>query len=337
MRRTSATACLVPLVCLALAACDKDKEGSATGGGDPPAAGATAAKDPAAPAEPAEGRSPLELFTGDRPALPPPVASLRLGMPAEEARAAAPDFVGDGTFRMVALDDYTRGLEKYTKAKLGVQLSKDGERVRNLVVNVPTPFEETRAHLTAQWGEPRVGTRPGGGENLFWADTEGGVRVKANERGGGGANLVYEPVQSLETFLGDQPGRFGFEPDAPLLGMAEAELETAYGAWLTRSETDEARVDLQLPGLEITEYSPMNIIATIADGKVAEYQMAISWSLDDTARERILAALEDKFGAPKAGRLYHDYDGPPAVKVDPSRDNQMTIWVKPGKGGAERR
>lgn len=310
------------LACLAAAiavACGKDDAGSKSDDSAGKAAPDTGKSgDADKPPPEAEEKSGLELFSGSAVALPGPIARLAFKMPVDEAARLAPNLVGDAK--------KYGPLEGFARAKAIISLTADKSHLRSFVFTIENPLDELTAHLEKMWGKPVEATKAGGGVKRYWTNAAEGLRMYAESHGGGGSRVVFEQTVSFDDFVGAEEGRFGFER-LPLLGADVEEVKKAYAKELIGvPQKKEDRLSIPLPAPEFTEY-PVFLSLKIDKGKVAEWQFSVSYSLDESARDKMLAALEAKFGKGKKGKMYIDYKGPPKVKVDHTGE-QHTVWVK---------
>lgn len=280
-----------------------------------PAADPSGASAEPASAEPAAAQAkPVnELFTGPKVALPAPLAAIVLRGTTDAAKQAAP---------WLFAKDYGVEIEGYQDVEVNADLTSDDAFVRDLRLTLPKPLEESKTFLAAVWGEPRA-VETAGGKRYEWTDAAAGLRAYIDEQGTK-TRMIYEPILTVETFLGTEAGRFGFEK-LPLLGAAEADVKTAHAAWLSAGGSAD-RISIGLPALDVSEYEG-SVSLDLVDGKVVKMTIQISFSYDKAAKDAILAGLEKKFGTAVKGDMYIDYPGPPKIKVDASSDDQLVIWV----------
>jgi hypothetical protein len=299
------------VVALALGGCGKSEKQQASGS-------AAATTTEGAPAEPTATKPGLELFTSKVPALPPPVDKIKPGMPGAEAKAAAPE---------VFAAKYGYKVPGYDGVEIKVQLSDKTDRVFVTMIELKEPLEAAKAELAKKWGEPRATKNSIDAAEYYWDDAVSGIRAKLQGRASKSV-IIFSEVTSLDALLGTTPGQFGFET-TPLLGATKEGVLEAYEARYPHPrDGDPDSIVWNLPPHEYGEYGG-SVDARIKDGKVSGYSVSLSWSWDETAKEKVFKALEMLFGGkPKPdGKLYLDYPGPPKLKASHDHKTQTTIWV----------
>jgi hypothetical protein len=196
--------------------------------------------------------------------------------------------------------------------------------------DVPASKAEFLAAIDKAWGKGAEVEDITGRKELQWLEPASGRRATLDQSYEGNLQLELTPYLPLEKLLGEGTDKLGFET-TPIIGLTWAELAKAYPQYAAAETDEEAakkRKDLEnfmgedkdklailgeakggttfnLPGTELDNFTLVQLRYDDA-GKVQSYSTSISYRGDATAKDRIKAAFEKKWGAAKAVDHYGD-------------------------------
>src|SRR5690606_24908840 len=151
-------------------------------------------------------KDPAELLKSSKvPALPGPLATLKFGMSAEEAKKAAPELEDGGKF----LDEYKGAYFSYYVPAATGKLKSASLQIEGT---------EMAKLLTEAWGEPKKGEDLGK-PKYFWFNEGESIRATVAEGYGKEDEVQFEAYLPAKELLGEGKETLGFEKaDRPLLG-----------------------------------------------------------------------------------------------------------------------
>lgn len=284
------------------------------------------------------------LFTGDKVALPPPFAALKLGMTEDEGKAAVP-----------TMDDGDIKSEEYPDVWFKADFDKDTKKLTRVYLNLPKA--EAVKLMTAQWGEPKKATEYDK-EVLWWFNPEAELRASLSDSfTEGEAHVEFTAYLPVVKFLGEGP-EFAFQKDAPLLGLSAADLEAKYGPFVKKESEEEAKqaqedikklageeagalmgkptasIDLEYPPTEWGKYwTPVHFMWT-DDGKIRRVWFGIDFEPHPAAKDELMALFKKKWGEPKEEDEYGDkvfvFSEEPFIKVEEDTiTHKWDIFIEP--------
>jgi hypothetical protein len=272
------------------------------------------------------------LFTGDKVTLPPPFASLKLGMTEAEGNAAVPN-----------MDDGTLKPEEYPDVWFKADFDDETKKLTRVYFNLPKA--EAIQLLTAQWGPPQKATEYDK-EVLWWFNAEAELRASVSDSfSDGESHIEFTHYWPLAKFLGDGP-ELAFQKDAPLLGLTAAELEAKYAPFIKKESEEEAAknqadikkmageeagalmgkptasIDLEYPPLDWGKYWTPIHLSWSDDGKIERAWFGIDFEPNPAAKDEIMAFLKTKWGEPKMEKekygddMLYIFSEEPFIKVE---------------------
>lgn len=320
----------------------------------PPSAPATRAVRPAPP--PIDAAAWARLFPDEGgPALPAPLAGVRLDAPRAEVLAAVPALAAQaaaeaaevgppdaaipdkaapdagpegeaepGLAAPTARAPQTRkpDLLPWGEHKLSLYWHADSERLRYVAVDLPA---DAQAGLTARWGAPVEGSVGHRRRATWWIAPQRQLQAVL-EGSEDRARLSFWPLAPWQSLLGgNDRQRLGFErPERPLLGATVAEVEASYAAYNPRRLAPD-RIDLYLPPHEYTDRATV-VRLGIAEDKVAKIEIKLSYRAHLPLRDAFRQGLTAKYGEPKEGV----YGEKPRVEVDDAPGTgRITVRITP--------
>lgn len=260
-------------------------------------------------------KDPAELLKSSKvPALPGPLATLKFGMSAEEAKKAAPELEDGGKF-----------LDEYKGAYFSYYVPDDTGKLKSASLQIEGT--EMAKLLTEAWGEPKKGEDLGK-PKYFWFNEGESIRATVAEGYGKEDEVQFEAYLPAKELLGEGKETLGFEKaDRPLLGATPEELATAYAdvlETLTAEEAEKKRKDLEkFTGKDLSALGPAAASSNIDllptefgsqftrvnptfgdDGKIERFRVGIAWEPYPAAKDEILGLIEAKWGEPKEEEKY---------------------------------
>lgn len=190
-------------------------------------------------------------------------------------------------------------------------------------LRIVMPRDGVAERLKTAWGDPHVE-----GTTSTWLAPAISLRADLHEERDLAANeiaLTFRQYTPLESFIGTDPTRFGFEGGAPILGAKGSDLLKRFGRRIfdynkiRLGHIEHGRmIELHFAGLlELGEEE-------LPDHVVAGYSLEIG---DD---EAVSAMLEEAFGKPKPDRdneYIRIYRKSPRLTFD---GNELVVGIDPG-------
>lgn len=257
-------------------------------------------------------KDPVELLKASKtPELPGPLAGLKFGMTAEEAKAAAP-----------VLEDGGKFLEEYNGAYFSYYIPDDGGKLKSASLQVEG--SDMAKILTEAWGEPSKGEDLGK-PKFFWFNEAKKMRATVSQGYGKENEVQFEAYLPAKELLGEGKETLGFEKaDRPLLGATHADLSSKYAdvlEELTKEEAEKQRENIKkLTGHDLGEASPSSNIDLLPteygsqftrvnphfaeDGKIDRFRVGIDFEPFPAAKDEILGMIKAKWGEPKEEEKY---------------------------------
>jgi hypothetical protein len=174
------------------------------------------------------------------------------------------------------------------------------------------PSAAERAEITKAfdelWGGSKV-VKETLGPRTTWFDPKLGVRastkVELRDHEKDRLDIDYVRYLPLAKFFGEPGALWGFEKaERPLIGATVEQLEAAYGK--LDVDKDSGTVKLRLPPTDYDgDTSQTMILMFLERGKVRMWNTSIPFDDYEPARAEYEAALDAKFGKPKAARREH--------------------------------
>lgn len=306
MKLTTILTTSVALALCLTAGCDKSEEKKDDKTGD-------AKKDDAKKETPA--KDPAELLKASKvPELPGPLAKIKFGMSAEEAKKAAPE-----------LDDGGKFLDEYKGAYFSYYVPDDSNKLKSASLQIEGA--DMSKLLTEAWGEPKKGEDLGK-PKFFWFNEAKTIRATVSQGYGKEDEVQFDAYLPAKTLLGEGKETLGFEKaDRPLLGSTREDLAKSYAdvlESLTKEEAEKRRKELEkFTGKDLSALGPAAAASNIDllpteygsqftrvnpnfgdDGKIDRFRVGIDWEPYPAAKEEILGLIKAKWGEPKEEEKY---------------------------------
>lgn len=309
MRNLLRVLCLVLVASLSFTACE-DKSGGE--GGE----------------EAAKGTDAMTLFAGAKPTLPKVFADAGFSWGTTKDDAAKIEGWEHKPVISHKKDDASFNPTLTLRAGRGAP-DEGVDRMR-VVFPKDKPMEELKAALEKGWGPAMKAKHITYKDVDIWLNPEAGIKAMLHKDEWAQAPAVsFFQYRSLESILGTDKAKMGFETDKPLLGIMKDDYVATYNEWLhPMSKAQKMAGPLMLLPTE-HQFREVNIAPTFQSDKLKEYNFQLRTDGTPEGQAVIEVALEKKYGKPTAEGEAQVYNTDPRVVLEKGVGETVKITVSP--------